>query len=138
MLLTAVSLNLSIYFSVIHTTLWSFPLMNSRLIFTPPCLTLTLTSNIYTLLTSSHFPGFHFFRSYTNITYVTTHHTRTLYFFPYMVFECPHNIRNQPVSTAIPSPNSFRDITSIGAHHYLGMILRHFSRFFKTVDFSLG
>ena len=74
-------LNPSIYFSIIYTTLWSFPLMNSRLIFTPPCLTLALASNIYTLLRSSLSPRFHFFQSHTTITYATTHHTRTLYFF---------------------------------------------------------
>ena len=51
-----------------------------------------------------------------------------------MVFECCHNIRNQPVSTAIPSPSSFRDITTIGAYQHLGEILKDvFFVFLKTV-----
>ena len=125
-------LNPSIYFSIIYTTLWSFPLMNSRLIFTPPCLTLALASNIYTLLRSSLSPQVPFF----SITYHyhvrhNSPHTHPI-FFPYMVFECRHNIWNQPVSTAIPSPNSFRDITSIGTHQYLGKNLKDvFFRFFS-------
>ena len=41
-----------------------------------------------------------------------------------MVFKCCHNIRNQPVSTAGPSPSSFHDITTIGTHHHLGEILK--------------
>ena len=104
MLLTEVCLNLSIYFSIIHTISWSFPLMNSQLIFTPPCLTLALASNIYTLLTSSHSPRFHFFFNHTPIsrmsqltTYHVCHnspHTHPI-FFPYMIFECRHHIRNQ-------------------------------------------
>ena len=48
-----------------------------------------------------------------------------------MVFECRHNIPNQPVSTAIPSPNSFRDITTKGTHQHFGKILKDiFFRFF--------
>ena len=37
--------------------------------------------SIYTLLTSSPSPRFHFFQSHTTITYVTTHDIRNLYFF---------------------------------------------------------
>ena len=55
-------------------------------------------------------------------------------FSTYMAFECRHNIQNQPVSTAIPSPNSFRDITMIGTHQHFGKILKDiFSFFFNTV-----
>ena len=43
-----------------------------------------------------------------------------LIFLPYMVFECRHNIRNQPLSTAIPSPSSLRDITMLRKYHHLG------------------
>ena len=48
-----------------------------------------------------------------------------------MIFECR---RNQPVSTAISSPNSFRDITTIRTHQNLGKILKDiFFVFVKTV-----
>ena len=77
----------SVYFSIIHTTLWSLPLMNSRLIFAPPYPTLVLASNIYTLLTSSPYYLVPFFQSCTTLTYFTTHHTHAK-FFPYMAFEC--------------------------------------------------
>ena len=43
-------------------------------------------------------------------------------FFLYMIFECCHNIQNQPISTATPSPNSFRDITMIEKHQHLSKI----------------
>ena len=46
-------------------------------------------------------------------------HTQ-LILLPYMVFECRHNIRNKPLSTAIPSPSSLRDITTLRKYHYLG------------------
>ena len=58
-----------------------------------------------------------------------------LIFLPYTVFECRHNIRNQPVSTTIPSPSSFRDITTIRKHQHFGEILKYFFlMFFKTVS----
>ena len=40
-----------------HTSLWSFLSVSSQPIFTPPYATLALTSNTYTLLTSSPTPG---------------------------------------------------------------------------------
>ena len=40
------------------------------------------------------------------------------------MFECRHNIRNQPVSTAIPSPNLFRDITTTETQQHFGKILK--------------
>ena len=46
-------------------------------------------------------------------------------FLPYNIFQCRHNIRNQPVSTAIPSPGSFCDITTTRAHQRLGEILKY-------------
>ena len=58
-----------------------------------------------------------------------------LIFLPYTMFECHHNIRNQPVSTTIPSPSSFRDITTIRKHQHFGEILKYFFlMFFKTVS----
>ena len=123
MLLTKVWLNRSIYFSIIHTTPCSW--MNSWLLFTPPCLTLALVSNIY----SSHqIPYFSIIYQYHNSA-----HTNPI-FFPYVIFEFRHNIQNQPVSKAIPFPNSFRDITSIKTHQLLSGILKNnFFRFFRTV-----
>ena len=59
--------------------------------------------------------------------------THAPHIFPYMVLECCHNIRNQFVSTEIPSPNSFCDIISIGTHQHLGKILKDIFYFFKTV-----
>ena len=44
---------------------------------------------------------------------------------PCMTFECRHNIRNQPVSTTIPSPSSFRHITTIRKHRHFGENLKY-------------
>ena len=79
----------------------------------------------YTLLTSSPFTTVPFFP----ITYQyhirhSSPHTQ-LIILPHMVFECRHNIWNQPVSTAIPSPSLFRDITTIRKHQHLGEILKY-------------
>ena len=61
-------------------------------------------------------------------------HTQ-LIFLPYTVFECRHNIRNQPISITIPFPSSFRDITTIRKHQYFGEILKYFFlMFFKTAS----
>ena len=51
-------------------------------------------------------------------------HTK-LIFLPNMVFKCRHSIRNQSVSTAIPSPSSFHHITTIRKHKHLGKILTY-------------
>ena len=80
-------------------------------------------------------PGFIFFNHIplSRASQPTTH--APYIFFPDMVFESCHNIRNQPVSTGIPSLNSFHDIITIRTHQYLGKILKDiFSRFiFKEV-----
>ena len=59
---------IKVFISPSYTPLYGlFPLINSRLILTPPCPTLSLASNIYTLLTS--IPSFHvplFFFSITH------------------------------------------------------------------------
>ena len=61
-------------------------------------------------------------------------HTQ-LIFLPYTVFECRHNIRNQPISTTIPSPRSFHDITTIRKHQHFGKIFKYFFlMFFKAVS----
>ena len=119
------SLSPSIYFFIIHTTLWSFPLSNFHPIFTPPYHTLGLASNIYILLTSSPSSQIPFFFNHIPISRTSQHKQPT--FIQYMVFECRHKIRNQAVSTAIPSLNSFFDIPTIGTHQPLGEM-----RFLKT------
>ena len=133
-----VCLNANIYFSIIHITLWPFLLMNSRPIFTPSCPTLALASNIYTVLTSSPSPQVPFFKSRTAITYVTTHHTRTLHFFTIWYLNAVITYQSQPVSTAIPSSNSFRDITTIGTHQHLGRILKDIFFFFFVLQDSMA
>ena len=58
-----------------------------------------------------------------------------LIFLPYTVFQCRHNIRNQPVSTKIQSPSSFCNITTIRKHQHFAEILKYFFlMFFKTVS----
>ena len=42
---------------------------------------------------------------------------------PYMVFECRHNIRNQPVSTTIPFPSPFCNSATTETHRHFGKIL---------------
>ena len=42
-----------------------------------------------------------------------------------MVFECHHNIQNQPVSTTIPSPGSFHNIPMIRKQQQFGCILKY-------------
>ena len=102
MLSTEVCFKPSVYFTITHTTLWFLPLMNSRSIFTSPCPTLALASNIYTLLTSSPSPQVPFFSIMHHYHILhNSPHTHAISI-PYIVFECRHNIRNQPVSTATP------------------------------------
>ena len=101
--------------------------MKSRPIFTPRCPTITLAFNIYSLLTSSLSSQVPFF----SITYYyhvrhNAPHTCAV-FFSYMVYECRHNIRSQTVSTAIPSLNSFRDISKVGTYQPFGKILKDIS-----------
>ena len=122
MLLTEVCSNPSLLYFVIHTTL-RFRLLDELLAnIHSPCSTLALASNIHTLLTSSpshkdlFFPIIYQYHIRHSLPY--TQHI----LFPYIVFECRHNIRNQPVSTAILSPSSFRDITTIGTFQHLGEV----------------
>ena len=113
MLLTKVCLNPRSFCRVLHTTLWSVHQINFQPIFTAPYPSLALTD---TLLKSSLSPTVPFFLiTYQYHTRHSSPHTQ-LIFLPYMVFEYRNNIRNQPVSTVIPSPSSFRDITTIKKH----------------------
>ena len=121
-----------------YTPLYSiFPLMNSRLIFTPPCPTLALASNIYTLLTSIP-PSKILIFSITHHYYIRHNSQQThAIFLPYMVFQCRHNIRNQPVPTTIPFPNSSCDITTIETHKLFGKILKTFFSIFLQDSMAL-
>ena len=56
-------------------------------------------------------PGF-IFSNHVPISSTSTVAIHKPYFFPYMVFEYQHNIRNQLISTAIPSLNTFHIITA--------------------------
>ena len=131
MLSAKVYLNRS-FWLVLHNTLWPVHQINHQinLIFTTPYASLARSSKP---ISSPHLvppPRFHFFQSHpiSHTSQLTTHAT-------YTVFECRHNIRNQPVSTTIPSPSSFRDITTIRKHQHFGEILKYFFlMFFKTVS----
>ena len=110
-------------------------LMDSRLTSTPPCPTPALASNIYNLFISNpSLQGpFSFNHVPLSLTSQLTTHARYISL-PCMIFECRHNIQNQPVSTTIPSPSSFRDITTIRKHWDFGEILKYVFRiFFKIV-----
>ena len=101
-------------------------LMDSRFTSTPPCPAPALASNVYNLFISnpplepvpssfSHVP--------LSLTSQLTTHARYISL-SYMIFEWRPNIRDQPVSTTIPSPSLSRDITTIRKHHF-GEILQH-------------
>ena len=85
-------------------------LMDSRFTFTPPCPAPAMASNIYNLFISNPSPGTCsvFFQSRTTITYVTTHHTRTLHFSSIYDFwmasqhSKPTRIHNNTISKFIP------------------------------------
>ena len=96
-------------------------LMGSRFTSSPPCPAPALASNIYNLFISNPSPGICLPLSLTS---QLTIHARYISL-PYMILECRHNIRNQPVSTTIPSPSSFRDITTIRKHRHFGEILKY-------------
>ena len=101
-------------------------LMDSSFTSTPPCPTPALAFNIYNLFISN--PSlqvpFSFNHVSLSLTSQLTTHVRYIAL-PYMIFECRHNIRNQPISTIIPSPSSFCDITMIRKHRHFGEILKY-------------
>ena len=109
---------------VLHNTQWSVHQINFQPIFTAPSLTGS-SLYTYTLLTPSPSLMVPFFP----ITYQyhishSSPHTQ-LIFLPYMVFEWHHNIQNQPISTTIPSPSLFRNISTIRKHQHFGHILKY-------------
>ena len=101
-------------------------LMDSGFTSTPPFPSLALAFNIYNLFSSN--PSLQVLFSFSHVplsltSQLTTH--EHYIFLPYMVFECRHNIQNQPISTTIPSPSSFRDITTIKKYQHFGKILKY-------------
>ena len=132
---TKVYLNTS-FCLVLHNTLWPIHRINHQInfIFTAPYASLARASKSIPPCTWSLLHGFTFSN---HIQYHIRHSSphAQLIFLPYTVFECRHNIRNQPVSTTIPSPSSFRNITTIRKHQHFGEILKYFFlMFFKTAS----
>ena len=99
-------------------------LIDSCLTSTPPCPTPALVSNIYNVFISNPFPQvpFSFNHVPLSLTSQLTTHARYISL-PCMVFECRHNIRNQPVSTTIPFPSPFCNSTTTETHRHFGKIL---------------
>ena len=101
-------------------------LMDSRFSSIPPCPTPALASNIYNLFIYNHSLQVPFSFNHVPLSLTSQLTTHEYYIsLPHMVFECRHNIPNQPVSTTIPSPSSFRDITTIRKHRRFGEILKY-------------
>ena len=131
---TQVYLNTS-FCLVLHNTLWPIHRINHQInfIFTAPYASLARASKSIPPCTWSLLHGFTFSN---HIQYHIRHSSphAQLILLPYTVFECHHNIRNQAVSTKIPSASSFRDITTIRKHRHFGGILKYFFlMFFKTI-----
>ena len=139
MLSAKVGLNTSLSESfclLLRNTLWPIHQINHQInfIFPAPYASLTRTSKPIPPCTWSLLHGFTFFNHIQHHIRQCSPHAQ-LIFLPYTVFECRHNIRNQPVSTTIPSPSSFRDITTIRKHQHFREILKYFFlMFFKTVS----
>ena len=95
------------------------PLMDYPFTSTPPCPAPALAFNIYNLFISNPSPGTCsiFFQLRTTITYVTTHHTRTLHFSSIYDFRMPSQhskptrIHNNTISKFIP-PHHYDQETS--------------------------
>ena len=101
-------------------------LMDSRFTSTPPWPTPALASNIYNLFMSNPLLQVSFSFNHVPLSLTSQLTTRLRYIsLPYMIFECCHNIRKQPVSTTVSSPSSFRDITTIRKHRHFGEILKY-------------
>ena len=98
--------------------------IDSLLTSTPSCPTPALVSNIYNLFISNPFSQVPFSLNHVplSLTSQLTTHSRYISL-PCMVFECSHNIRNQPVSTTIPFPSPFCNSTTTETHRHFGKIL---------------
>ena len=107
MLLTEFCLNPNLFCFIIHTTLWSVPLVNSLPIFTPPYPTIALASNIYTILASSPSPEIPFFPTTYQYQILTADHTLNLYFSIFGIripsqHSKPTRIHSNTISKLIP------------------------------------
>ena len=98
--------------------------IDSRLTSTPSCPTPALVSNIYNLFISNPFSQVPFSLNHVplSLTSQLTTHSRYISL-PCMVFECSHNIRNQPVSITIPFPSPFCNSTNTETLRHFGKIL---------------
>ena len=99
-------------------------LIDSRLTSTPPCSTPALASNTYNLFISNPSPQVPFSFNHVPPSLMSQLTTHVCYLsLPYTVFECHHNIWNQPVSTTIPFPSPFCNSTTTETHRHFGQIL---------------
>ena len=115
-----VCLNPIIYFSIIYATIWS-------LIFTASSHMVPLPRFYF----SNHVP--------TARTSILVIHA--LYFFPYMVFEYRHNIRNKLLSTEIPSLIPYleqKKKRSTNLIRFLRIFFSFFSSFFWKGGMGVG
>ena len=95
-----------------------------RLTSTPPCPRPALVSNVYNVFISNppcQVP-FSLNRLPLSLTSQLTTHARNISL-PCIVFECCHNIRNQPVSTTIPFPRPFCNSATTETHRHFDKIL---------------
>ena len=112
---------IKVFISPSYTPLYGlFPLINTRLILTPPCPTLSLASNIYTLLTS--IPSFHvplFFFSITHY-YCICHNSQHEHdiFFPLWYSNAVTTFETNPY---------------LRQYHFFFLFFFSFFFFFKTV-----
>ena len=120
---------------VLHNTLSPVHQINHQinLIFTTPYVSLARASKP---IPSPHLvppPRFHFFQSHP-ISHTSQLTTRATYISSiYGVRMLPQHSKPVRIHT-LPSPSSFRGITTIRKHHHFGEILKYFFRmFFKTV-----
>ena len=88
-----------------------------------------LATNIYNLFISNPSPRF-LFLSITCHYHLRHNSPHTHISLPYMVFECRHNIRNEPLST-IPFPSPFCNSTTTETH-------RHFEKIFIDIFFTFS
>ena len=99
-------------------------LINSRLTSTPSCPTPALVSNIYKVFISHPSPQVPFSFNHLPLSLTSQLSTHVRYISPpCMVFECRHNIENQPVSTTIPFPSPFCNSATTETHQHFGKIL---------------
>ena len=108
-----------------------FSSIDSRLTSTPPCPTPALVSNIYKVLISNPFTQVPFPFNHVPLSLTSQLTTNARYIsLPCIVFECRHNIRNQPVSTTIPFPSPFCNSATTETHQHFDKILIDIFLFF--------